>query len=168
MNDLKQKKERSSKLKSVALILSALFLAFAVSMFIARVSYIQGDSMAPTVKDKSLVLVSKRDCYNTGDIIVFKKSETDSFTIVKRIVAVENDTVEIKNGSLIINGQENVYLGDVRDYEITTVPGECYFVLGDNYLNSTDSRSDEIGFVSKSSVMGKVIFRFFPSPSADF
>lgn len=167
MNPSEQNNDVKSKFKSVAIILSALLLAFVISMFIVRISYIRGDSMSPTIKDKSLVLLSKEDSYNTDDIIVFKKSKSDSFTIVKRIVALENDTVEIKNGSLIINGEEKSYLGDVEDYEMRTVPNDCYFVLGDNYLNSTDSRSDEIGFVSKDSVIGKVIFRFFPSPSAN-
>ena len=168
MSSAPQNNNRNEKIKTILLIFIALSAALFVSLFLTRISLVQGDSMCPTLKDKSVLLISVNDNYGVGDIIVFKKSPSDSYTIVKRIVAVENDTVEIKDGVLFVNGEDRVFLGDTPDYTSATVPKDCFFVLGDNYSCSTDSRSNEIGFVKKESVLGKAIFRLFPSPSANF
>ena len=80
-----------------------------------------------------------------------------------RIPWVENgQTVEIKNGILLIDGQENESFGftfnENENMSAITVEKGCYFVIGDNTANSEDSRNVNFGTVAKKDIIGKVIF----------
>lgn len=79
----------------------------------------------------------------------------------KRIVALQGDTVECKNGKLFVNNEEvkeDYILDDIKTYNIvkTTVPKGRLYVLGDNRMRSSDSRV--IGCISVDDILGKVIY----------
>ena len=143
---------------TLIIIFAAVIIAFLVSKFLVQIMLVQGQSMEPAIKDKAFVLVNKLDKnYTTDDVIVFK-NDNISGVIVKRIVAVSGDEVEITGGCLKVNGTLlNGYTDFLSDMEQIIVSDEYYFVLGDNYNNSIDSRNEEIGLVSKSQIIGKVI-----------
>lgn len=87
--------------------------------------------------------------------------------LVKRVIGVEGDHIQIENGTVKINGKEiyEPYLdeGIVTEGNIDiTVPKNKLFVMGDNRVNSLDSRSQEVGLVDKKDVMGHVMLRLLP------
>ncbi|MDD5496006.1 MAG: signal peptidase I [Candidatus Omnitrophica bacterium] len=108
-----------------------------------------------------------------GDIIVFVSPEDPKKDFVKRLIALEGETVEIKEGNIYINGvicdtppiRANYYYnrGEFgKEGEAVKVPEGCYFVLGDNSANSRDSRY--WGFVPKGNLVGKAMLIYWPLP----
>ena len=107
-----------------------------------------------------------------GDVIVFKAPTDTEKDFIKRVIGRPGDTVEVKGGSVYLNGNlldESKYLKpDVKTYGgaflkdniPVTVPPDNYFVMGDNRLYSSDSR--EWGFVSKDKLIGESMFVYWP------
>lgn len=157
-------KKKKKYILIISIILFLLFLAWYVSSYWIQLMLIQGDSMKPTYKNLQIVFVDKHtNTYKTDDVIVFYKDGIKG-ALVKRVVATEGDVVHIKEGILYINGKKSTcQLEDKSiDYagaaaEEIVVPDNSFFVLGDNYRESKDSRYEEIGFVSNDDIVGKII-----------
>lgn len=120
--------------------------------------------MLPTYRHMQFIIINKQ-ChqYQSGDVIVFYNQSLDAY-LTKRIVACPGDTLEIKNSTLYVNNQPSPvslpnipinYAGIART-PITLSQNE-YFVLGDNYDYSKDSRYSHIGCIAKDDILGKVI-----------
>ena len=128
---------------------------------------IEGQSMLPAVKDGDRVAISRfagmRRMYDIGDLVVFNVSGYEE-NMIKRVIAKEGDTLEIKDGAVYVNG---TVLDDGIDFtdgeERLTVPEGCVYVMGDNRQKSTDSR--HFGAVDEDDIYGKVILRFYPIDS---
>ena len=112
--------------------------------------------------------------YQRGDVIIVKQGNTD---LIKRVIALEGEQVEIKQNRVYINGSEleEEYLPTTvrsklpspemslfNDGKVLTVPEKSYFVMGDNREHSKDSRFKEIGFIPRSNIKGRVVFRYWP------
>ena len=104
-------------------------------------------------------------------IIVFRKDEYREEPLVKRIIAVEGQTVDIdfELGIVYVDGEalDEPYIAEPTNdpedfYGPVVVPEGCIFVMGDNRNASTDSRTTAIGFVDERCIMGKVYFTVFP------
>ena len=129
---------------------------------------VNGVSMEGTLSDGDRVFASRIvtavGMYEEGDLIIFEKYiDGKKIKMVKRVIALENDTVLIKDGELYINDilQDESYIAGQTEGEIEITLGKDeIFVMGDNRCDSTDSR--EFGVVSKSEVTGKVILKAFP------
>jgi signal peptidase I len=96
--------------------------------------------------------------------IGFVKPVDEDF--IKRVIGLPGETVELRNGKLFVNGVETPepYLRgpvDTRDYGPVTVPAGKLFVLGDNRLNSNDSRFG-LGFVPEDKVVGEAFVKIWP------
>jgi len=91
-----------------------------------------------------------------------KQQYKDAF--IKRIIGLPGETVEVKNGQVIINGEtiSEKYIAEEPQYNWgpQTVPENSYLVLGDNRNNSFDSHS--WGFVPRGNIIGRAIVRFWP------
>lgn len=154
-------------------LISALLICVLVFVFVIRIMDVNGSSMVPTLKNGDKVLVSGL-LYepDRGDIVVFKKdSYNDNKALVKRVIAVAGDTVNIDfdNGIVYVNGEaiEEAYLDGSTNNKLDfigpqTVPENCLFVMGDNRNASTDSRDKRIGMVDKRLVIGKVLLVVYP------
>jgi signal peptidase I len=141
--------------------------------------------MEPTFHDSELLLTNKIvqylgdtklggvfGDYKRGDVVIFKHTlSQDDF--IKRIIAVGGDTVILQDGYVYVNGTriEETYLPEGRRTEggnfiaegqVIKVPEGTYVVFGDNRSNSTDSRSNVVGFVKRSQLKGRVFFRYWP------
>lgn len=155
---------KRKKIYFFGIIVVLALVAMLLSKYYVQVMLIQGASMKPTYHNMSIVFVDKHTRkYGVGDIVVFKADGAKG-NLVKRIVAGPKDTVLITDGVLYVNGQPSAQQPNDKKLNhagiaqtTVTVPDNCYFVLGDNYEESIDSRNKEIGFIAYEAIKGKVI-----------
>lgn len=99
-----------------------------------------------------------------GEIIIFNFPSDQSRDLVKRVIGVPGDTIEIQSGQVIRNGEpiEEPYVvnKDRRTYDPVEVPENSYYVLGDNRRSSSDSR--DWGFLSDKHVVGRAWIGYWP------
>lgn len=121
----------------------------------SRMIIINGDSMAPALKNGEKKLYNKGGTVERYDIIVYKK---DNVMLAKRVYGLPGETLTIKNGKIYIEGKgiiEDKYATtSTEDYYSITLKDDEYFVLGDNRKISMDSR--HTGPVKKESIKGKI------------
>ncbi|MBZ4687127.1 MAG: signal peptidase [Clostridia bacterium] len=163
---------KSNYLVWVDILKTALFavlLAFVIRIFIFQPFYIPSPSMQPTLKPGDRIIASKIPYFfnpiKVGDIVVFKFPLDTSKDYIKRVVALENDIVQIKNNSLYVNNKKiaEEYLPqniEVSPFGPVKVPAGSVFVMGDNREDSYDSRY--WGPLNKKFIVSKAIFRFWP------
>ena len=153
------------KLKSILPILLILALTYYISTYWLQLTLVQGESMSPTLAPNSLAIANKHvKIFHDGDIIVFYAPNVQS-TCIKRIIACPNESVEIENGLIYVNNTlspfqlPSTYISypGIASEKILLSENQ-YFVIGDNYEYSIDSRYLEIGIVSHENIMGKIIF----------
>ena len=128
--------------------------------------------MHPTLKDEELFILSKFNYRFTdvkrGDIISLKYANTKY--LIKRVIGLPGENVYIKDSTLYINNEkfEESYISDelkyddfyLKDLGYDKIPENMYLVLGDNRVDSLDSR--EIGLIPKKDIIGKIALRFWP------
>lgn len=169
-----------------------MFVVCLIFTYIVKITTINGESMMNTLMpDDRIVITAWYNSPRQGDIVVINAAESVTIgengelvtgkglrhNIVKRIIATEGQSVDIdfEKGIVFIDGKalnEPYILGFTHRDEgaftgkyPVTVPEGYVFVLGDNRINSRDSRSDEIGFVDVDNITGKIIMRIFPLKS---
>lgn len=153
----------------IFITLAATVLAFVIIFCVGMRTSVIGVSMEPVLYNGQEILVN-RFIYRIlspkeGDIVVFlPNGNANTHYYVKRVVATSGDTVQIKNGMLYINGTlyKEVEYDKIEDAGIAenpvTIGSNEFFTLGDNINNSEDSRSGNIGAVSRDDIIGKVWF----------
>lgn len=161
-----KKKEKITVFDVFSSIVAAMTVVTILFLFCFRVFDVDGHSMVPTLEDKEKVVVSTI-AYKPrrGDIVVISDAGTDK-PLVKRIIAVGGDEVDINltTGVVTVNGVEEHYSDDLTNQTITTaypmtVPEGTVFVLGDNRELSHDSRYRDIGCIDERLIVGKVVMK---------
>ncbi|MDI6632643.1 MAG: signal peptidase I [Bacillota bacterium] len=147
----------------------AVILAVLIRTFIFQPFYIPSGSMVPTLYEGDRIIVSKLSYRfhppQRGDIVVFRFPLDQKKTYVKRLIGLSGETVQLKDGRLYINGREvpepylppNTYFADFGPVK---VPEGSYFMLGDNRMNSEDSRI--WGFLDRRLIVGKAVLLYWP------
>lgn len=181
----------------VICIVTAFTLAVVIKYFIFTPTLVKQRSMTPTIKDGERVLINRMvRTFNLpiyrGDIITFEMPtktengvgvyndasnimefmihdvlELNKISFIKRVIGVEGDHVQIKNGKVYVNDREleEVYLNGIETpkkgafYDVI-VPEGYLFVMGDNRSGSSDSR--EFGCIPIEKVEGRVKTRIWP------
>lgn len=151
-------------------IIVAVVLAFGIRTFLVEPYMVSGPSMMNTLQDRERLLVNKLVYYTRqpkrGEIIVFKYPSDTRRDFIKRVIAVGGDTIEIRDGKTLVNGEaiDESYIREPFHTNLPkmTVPQGRIFVMGDNRNNSEDSRFQDVGFVDLSLVKGKASVIFWP------
>lgn len=177
-------------LEWVETIVFAFFAVILLFTFVVREAFVDGDSMNDTLSDgdklivshlfyepkaKDIVIINCRNGYTYNENHELIKNKGLEKAIVKRVIATGGQTVDInfELGTVTVDGKilDEPYIKDLTKVDEhghefpVTVPQGYVFVMGDNRMNSTDSRSPSVGFVPEEEVLGKVVFRFMPLES---
>jgi signal peptidase I len=141
-----------------------------VRPFVLEAFRIPSESMVPTLEVGDRVFVNKFIYRFTepekGDVVVFESVNGGEEDLIKRIVGVAGDEVEVRNGTLLVNGEdrEEPYLNRSLpfngSYGPSVVPEGHVFVMGDNRANSADSRV--FGPLPIENIEGEAFVRFWP------
>lgn len=167
---------RSSRLRSgvewVAVLVGAVVVALVVRTFLFQAFSIPSASMESTLEIRDRVLVNKLSYefgeIERGDIVVFFRPDTlpsPYEDLIKRVIALPGDVVEGRDDQVFLNGEPLVepYLDDgvvTRDFGPVDVPPDHVFVMGDNRINSADSRV--FGPIEIDRIRGEAFFRYWP------
>jgi signal peptidase I len=170
MGGLKVHNKKNEFLEWMESIAIALLVAFLLRFFVFDVVLVEGKSMNPTLDSGDRIIVTKLN-YRFGkpqysDIVVFKNPDDPKVRYIKRVIGVEGDSVEIKEGKVYVNDQilTEPYLLEpaAGDYPKTVVPEGTIFALGDNRNYSRDSRNSHVGFIPIRNIIGKAKLRIWP------
>lgn len=168
----------------IIVIVLALGAAMLVRLYVLQQFYISGPSMEMTLVENDRVLVNKLSYrlhdIHRGDIVVFDRvtingQQVEHTDLIKRVIGVENDTVEIQKCKVLVNGTviEEPYIDKdvlalptpedvcrIPDMKKMTVPKKQIFVMGDNRPQSFDSRN--FGSVPENLVIGRAFAVVWP------
>ncbi|HHX18463.1 MAG TPA: signal peptidase I [Clostridium sp.] len=158
----------------------AILLAVLIVNFVAQVTVVQGSSMENTLSERDRLLIEKISIrfgkINRGDIVTVNDPNGDdgiylrNSPIIKRVIGIEGDLVEIRDGNVFVNGdilKENYIRGNETfpindEFSSVKVPEGYVYVIGDNRIIGQSSDSREFGPVKTDYIGGKAILRFFP------
>lgn len=179
---MRNKKETSGKEQNsigkeiweyVKLVLGVVIAVTLVTQFLIINAVIPSGSMEKTIMEGDRIIGNRLAYLKSDpqrfDIVIFKYPNDETKTYIKRVIGLPGETVEIRDGKVYINGSEEPLddsfcpeepTGDFGPY---VVPEDCYFMLGDNRENSSDSRYWYPNtYVKRSQIMGKAVFRYWP------
>lgn len=158
-------------------LVGSVLVVVAIFTFVIRMMGVDGHSMLNTLQHGDRLLVVNSMLYHDykyGDIVILRKNGVfDDDPIVKRVIAVEGQTVDIDfaEGIVYVDGEaleedyirEPTYTAEGTEFPLT-VPEGSIFVIGDNRNGSSDSRDYRLGTVDTRYVIGKAAFLIFPGP----
>ncbi|NLW17531.1 MAG: signal peptidase I [Firmicutes bacterium] len=153
-------------------IIIALLLAWVLRALLVQPYRVEGNSMETSLFDEERLFINRLVYHlhppRRGDVVIIDLP-SENITIIKRVIGLPGETIEIKDGTVFIDGQplEEPYLtqATLDRYGPVEIPAEHYFVMGDNRSNSRDSRSLSIGFVPRSQIRGQAFLVFWPLPA---
>lgn len=157
----RRKKKRVRVMSYLAPVLVALVAALVCRVFLFDVIRTTGASMETTLSAGDAAIVTKFDYWiggpGRGDVVCFTLPSGDlSF---QRVVGLPGETVDIRDGEVYINDvrldEPYVTQRDDLSFVAVTIPANRYLVLSDNRPVGSDSRSDAVGLVAKSQLIGK-------------
>lgn len=152
------------------LLLIAWAISFAIRTFVFDTRIVPTGSMLPTIQLQDRVIFDKVfyrfDSLQRGDIIMFEAppASGESDDLVKRIIGLPGETLEVREGKVWINGEalEEPYLAQIPNYEYgpVKIPEDSYIMLGDNRNNSKDSHV--WGLLPQENIKGRLLVRYWP------
>lgn len=184
----KKKKTVGQEILSwVGTLLLAVVLALTIRALLFEPIRVDGKSMLETLQDGEIVLVTKPavllNKLQRGDVVIVRfpnRSKTTALRLgapldlefvshelfVKRLVALPGDSVAVLNGQLVVNDaivqEDYIDYPPRQDYPRRVLGPDEYMVMGDNRASSHDSRSSDVGPISRSMIVGKAEFVLLP------
>ena len=162
-------------------IAAAVVLGIAVITFLGRLTIVNGNSMSPTLKNQNVIIIEsitpRFGTVKQGDIVVLKIPELlegKQKYAVKRVIAKENQHIEIRDGKVFVDGKqlsesyinnEETHIGN-NLYADMTVPEGCIYILGDNRIPEKSRDSRVFGPVKENRIVGKCWIRIYPFTEA--
>ena len=153
-------------------ILLAALISFFLINYVVSAYKIDGDSMKPLLRAQERILISKlavrKNNLQRNDIVVLYKPDEPEKSLVKRIVGLPGEIIEIRSGDVYINdkaltlppGVDSALAKSPADMKALLIPRGTFFVMGDNRGISFDSRL--FGPVPQKYIFGKAFFRYWP------
>lgn len=158
-------------------LLVALICVTMLLTFVFRQITVSGSSMYDTLEDGDRLIITNLFYEpEVGDIVVISHGQNYSSPLIKRVIALEGQTLSIdfETGDVVVDGvllDEKYITGTTIEdrtspLEVPSVIPEGYvYVMGDNREHSSDSRNTNIGLIKKSDIVGKAQFRIYPFSS---
>jgi signal peptidase I len=152
----------------VETVLPALVIVLVLNLFLIQSTRVQMQSMEPTLYEGQFLILEKVSYYlhppRRGDIVVFSLRSDPTSHLIKRVIGLPGETIEVRDGDVYINGQRldepyarwPTYPGLKR----RVVPPDSVFVMGDNRGLSNDSRS--FGPIPHSDIIARAWLRYWP------
>lgn len=164
--DKKEKEEKKKKvLSNIATVCTTVAIVSLIMIFVGQFVVISGESMLPTYENGNVVFVEKiSNNFNRFDIITVIPEKLNHI-IVKRVIGIPGDTIQIIDGFVYINNKQidDIITDKIKDAGMASTPITLneneYFILGDNRNNSYDSRFEDVGIITSDDVFGKVLFQ---------
>jgi len=149
-------------------VLPALVIVLVVNVFLAQATRVEGQSMEPNLHNDQRLIIEKLSYKfhepRRGDIVVIRRPYQSSEPLIKRIIGLPGETVELNDGRVYVSGKtlEEPYLAQATLGRMPPrlVPEEHVFVLGDNRGASNDSRA--FGTVPFDDIIGRAFVRYWP------
>lgn len=152
----------------VKVVLISLAIILPIRLFLVQPFYVEGASMEPNFYQNEYLIIDEISYrFNEkqrGEVIIFKNPQNTKAYFIKRIIGLPGETVSVEDGRVFIDGAKldepyiSIFSSD--DHDPVTLVDNQYFVMGDNRMNSLDSR--QIGPIHKDYIIGRVWFRGWP------
>lgn len=158
-------------------------LFFLIKTFFIQPFLVQQESMVPTIQPYDYI-IADRFTYQflhepkRGEVIIFRSGpENNSRYLIKRIVGLPGEKITVDGPETIITNNEHpdgfalnetyVQNIDTRTKKIVTLQDDEYFVMGDNRPTSLDSRSSQVGPITRDQIVGRTLIRLYPFTQID-
>jgi signal peptidase I len=151
-------------------LLIAIGLALVIIVFLYQPVKVEGTSMAPLLSDQERIFINKFvyrfEPIQRGDVVVFWYPLDHSKSFIKRVIGLPGEKVEIRQGTVYVDGKivPEPYVPaqyeDLSDFGPVTVKKDSYFVMGDHRISSNDSRV--FGSVASQYIYGRAVFAYWP------
>lgn len=152
------------------IVLAVLLAVIVDTVFIVNATIPTG-SMENTIMTNDRILALRTSYWfsspERGEIVIFRYPDDPSgdTLFVKRVIGVGGDTVEVRNGEVLVNGEvlDEPYIREQTEgnFGPYTVPEGHYFMMGDNRNQSLDSRYWTNTYVPEDEILGKVVLRYY-------
>lgn len=174
---MKEEKQKNTKqdIKEILMVLVPYIVIIAVvilvRIFIIDPVRVDGNSMNDTLQNGEVMILNKivykRHAIKRFDIVVVNEGEK---LIIKRVIGLPGETISYKDNKLYINGKEieDPYSFtktddfSIEDVGHTKIPGDTYFVMGDNRSFSLDSRYPSVGVIKRTQIVGRARYIIWP------
>lgn len=165
------KKEILNMLLYLAFIFITVYL---IITFVGQRTAVNGDSMEPTLSNGDNLIMDKLSYHfrdpERFEVIIFPCPTRPEVYYIKRVIGLPGETVQIKDGSVYIDGKllETDVYGITEEteagiaHEPIQIGEDQYFVLGDNRPISQDSRYEVVGLIDRDDIEGRAFFRMYP------
>lgn len=161
--------------ETLLLVVAALALALTIKAAVAEAFEVPTPSMAPTIREHDRIIAEKITAHfrapRSGDVVVFKNPLGGSIPFVKRVIATQGQTVDVRDGAVWVDGNrlDEPFTHGLPDLPGTValpvkVPAGCVWVMGDNRTNSKDSRY--FGPIPTASIIGRGVAVYWPAADA--